>query len=103
MVLTQGNKLDSSDSGQSVTVVVQLSSGTLSISATLPNYFKNKVAGLFGNFNGDASNDFTFRNGTQLPSNSADRAFNAFALSWQVLRNETVFRYNETNAQPWGY
>ena len=61
------------------------------------------MAGLFGNFNGDRSNNFVFRNGTQLPSNSAERAFNALALSWQVLQNETVFRYNETNAQPWNY
>ena len=43
LILKNGQK-GNSDSGQSVAVVVQLSSDILSISVTLPIYFKNKVA-----------------------------------------------------------
>ena len=72
-------------------------------------YKKNKffpisqIAGLYGNFDGDSTNDYVFRNGTQLPSNTSSRSLFAFAMSWRVLQNETVFRYSESNAKPWGY
>ena len=44
LVLKQGSSNGNENSGQSVAVVVQLSSGILSISVTLPKSFKNKVA-----------------------------------------------------------
>lgn len=44
LMLKQGNSKDENDDGQSVAVVVQLSSGILSISVTLPTSFNEKVA-----------------------------------------------------------
>lgn len=62
-----------------------------------------QVSGLYGNFDGDSTNDYVFRNGTKLPSTSSNRAIFACAQSWRVNQNEAVFRYNEPNAQQWTY
>lgn len=59
---------------------------------------------MFGNFDKDSTNDYVLRNEVEaLPSNSSSRSLFAFASSWRVLQNETIFRYNESNAQTWAF
>lgn len=55
---------------------------------------QNGVDGLMGNFNGNTSDDFKMRNGTQLPGNSSERTLFEFGQSWAVLAtDESLFPY----------
>ncbi|CAJ0959451.1 unnamed protein product [Ranitomeya imitator] len=51
-------------------VEVRAISGFLSVSVLLPELFQNKTEGLLGVMNNDREDDFTMRNGTQLPSSA---------------------------------
>lgn len=53
----------------------------LTISATVPEKFKNVTKGLFGNFNGNPEDDFVFRDGTTIPGNSSEETIYGFGQS----------------------
>ena len=72
-----------------MTVNVQLSLGFLSMSLTIPNKYQSatyRTRGLYGNNDGDPSNDMTFPNGTLLPESAADREIFAMGESCKKTR-----------------
>lgn len=77
--------------------IVHVYSGILNVYASLPSSRADMIQGLFGNFNGDRTDDFAFRDGSQLngyPSfvqmyNGPD----SFAQSWRISPAESLFDY----------
>uniref|UniRef100_A0A914QCC9 Uncharacterized protein n=1 Tax=Panagrolaimus davidi TaxID=227884 RepID=A0A914QCC9_9BILA len=56
--------------------------------------WKSKTAGLFGNFNGNKSDDLTSKNGTILdPNSSLQEIHENFGLSWAVTPQTSLFTY----------
>ena len=63
------------------------------VEVTVSDSYRNVLAGLFGNFNGDSTDDLTAENGTVWTANSSQhfgsfesrRAYNEFGKSWAVL------------------
>ena len=60
---------------------VALRTGFLSFLGKMPLEFMGKQRGLLGNFDGNASNDFIFPNGTMLPVNASDRELHYYGQS----------------------
>ena len=63
---------------------VALRTGFLSFLGKMPLEFMGKLRGLLGNFDGNASNDFIFPNGTMLPVNSSDRQLHYYGQSCKL-------------------
>ena len=64
-----------------VAVDVNLRVGLLSFVVRLPDQFMGQARGLLGNFDGNATNDFVYRNGTMIPNSSSDREIHGFGQS----------------------
>ena len=47
----------------------------------VPPQLQNQTKGLLGNFDGDGTNDFIFRNGSVISGNSSERELFPFAQS----------------------
>ena len=58
---------------------------------TLGDSRKGKVAGIFGNFDGNSQNDLMLSNGTPI---SADSLFPKFADSWRITQASSLFFYD---------
>lgn len=67
----------------------------LSQEVTVPRTYQWFASGLLGNFNGDASDDFGFRNGSMIDEDSSDRAVFSFGQSWMTTAEESVFVYKK--------
>ncbi|XP_025078086.1 uncharacterized protein LOC112554507 isoform X2 [Pomacea canaliculata] len=60
----------------------------------IPNKFSSLPKGMFGNFNGNISDDFVLPNGDTLGNNLTEREiFNKFSPKWFVTKNDTVMHY----------
>ena len=60
----------------------------------IPSSFAGQVSGLLGNADGDTSNEFALRDGTQLDARpSATQLHTTFADSWRVTNEESLFTY----------
>ena len=68
-----------------VSMTVSSSFGLLSFVATVPQEFEGNATGLLGNFNGDSSDDFLFRNGTMLEDSPPDRLIHEFGQSCEPV------------------
>ena len=56
------------------------------------------MQGLLGNNDGDPTNDFALRNGTQLPNNlTAQEIHNTYGESWRVQPEESLFENSAPN------
>ncbi|XP_069816831.1 sushi domain-containing protein 2 [Dendropsophus ebraccatus] len=75
-------------------VEVRAVKGFLSVSILLPEIFLNKTQGLLGVMNGDREDDFTFRNGTQLPSSAEPEDIFSFGADWAVTNETSLFEYD---------
>ena len=64
-----------------VAVDVNLRVGLLSFVVKLPDQFMGQAKGLLGNLDGNATNDFVYRNGTMIPDSSSDREIHGFGQS----------------------
>ena len=53
----------------------------LNIRVYLPTLYNGFLSGLFGNFNGNISDDFVFRNGTILNDSASDAEIHVFCQS----------------------
>ena len=53
----------------------------LSVRVNLPSAFGGLTTGLFGNFNGNISDEFIFRNGTMLSNQATDAEVHEFSQS----------------------
>ena len=73
-----------------VAVDVNLQVGLLSFIVRLPQQFLGQARGLLGNLDGNATNDFVYRNGTMIPDSSSDREIHGFG---QSCKNHNLFLY----------
>ena len=66
-----------------VVINVTLRVGVLSFVVMIPQDILNAtdIRGLFGNSDGDKTNEFVYRNGTMLPDDSSDRILHTFGQS----------------------
>ena len=64
-----------------ISVEITAQVGLLSFVVTLPQQFMMDARGLLGNFDGNSTNDFIFRNGTMIPDSSTDREIHNFGQS----------------------
>ena len=62
-------------------ITVMLYAGYLNIRVQLSSYYAGFVMGLLGNYNGNASDEFVFQNGTVLDDSASDREIHQFAQS----------------------
>ena len=69
--------------GASLNVTIQ--TGVLSFVILLPQKFRNSTKGLLGNFDGDKTNDYIYRNGTMLSINTTDRILHTFGQSCNYI------------------
>ncbi|XP_045193379.2 uncharacterized protein LOC123549396 [Mercenaria mercenaria] len=78
-----------------ITVNVDISLELLDASLTIPQHFRvnHTSAGLFGNDDGNPTNDFGFQNGTILPSNITEREIFAYAETWRTTPATSRFQY----------
>ncbi|XP_069475274.1 uncharacterized protein [Ambystoma mexicanum] len=91
-----------SPSGHNVTVMFPSGAGVevrdmghfLSISVLLPKEFQNDTQGLMGVLNGYPDDDFTFRNGTVLPSDASPEQLFGFGADWSVTEETSLFTYD---------
>ena len=70
-------------SGVSVEVTLQV--GLLAFNVRLPEEFMMEGRGLLGNFDGNKSNEFVYRNGTMIPDSSSDREIHNFGQSCEDI------------------
>lgn len=63
---------------------ISIQVGVLSFVVLLPDEFRNRTSGLLGNFDGDTTNDYIYRNGTVLPFSTSDRVLHTFGQSCNV-------------------
>ena len=64
-----------------ISVEVKLQVGLLSFIVRLPQHFMGLARGLLGNMDGNATNEFVYRNGTMIPDSSSDREIHNFGQS----------------------
>ena len=64
-----------------VSIEITAQVGLLSFVVTLPEQFMMDARGLLGNFDGNSTNEFVFRNGTMIPDSSTDRQIHNFGQS----------------------
>ena len=68
-----------------IRVEVSIRFGLLSFVVMLPEEFRNQTRGLMGNFDGNTTNEFVFRDGVMIPDNSSDRQIHNFGQSCEYL------------------
>ncbi|KAK3590313.1 hypothetical protein CHS0354_034248 [Potamilus streckersoni] len=76
-----------------IAFTVGVSVNMLNIDVLIPNKFNNMTAGLLGNFDGDPTNDFQFRNGTVLSGIIREKDIFEFGKNWAVHPNQSAFWY----------
>lgn len=67
------------ESGISVEVTLEL--GVLSFVLAIPREFEGNSTGLLGNFDGNETNDFVYRDGTMISNDATDREIHNFGQS----------------------
>ncbi|KAM5193400.1 sushi domain-containing protein 2 isoform 2-T2 [Mantella aurantiaca] len=75
-------------------VEVRGEGGFISINTLLPLEFMNQTEGLMGKMNNDATDDFTFRNGTSLSTNAKPEELFQLGANWQVTSDSSLFTYD---------
>jgi hypothetical protein len=88
------NRIESTFSN-GISITVTLLSGLLNVVAVLPQEFMGRTQGLLGNFNGNATDDFIYPNGTMLNNDASDRMIHDFGLTcklpWLQLGKSSLF------------
>ena len=64
-----------------VSINISLVAGIPNYVLTIPERYRNQSRGLLGNFNGNDTDDFVFRNGTLLRNNASDFEIHQFGQS----------------------
>ena len=75
-----------------IRIEVSIRVGLLSFVVILPEEFRTQARGLMGNFDGNSTNEFVFRDGTMISDNSSDRQIHNFGQSCECLYACTVFK-----------
>ena len=68
-------------------VAVKLKGGMLSFIVKLSETFRGKAQGLLGNFDGDSTNEFVYKNRTRISESSTDREIHNFGQSCEKHLN----------------
>ena len=69
---------------------MSVSGGIPTAVASLPEDFQNLTEGLQGNYNGDDTDDFIFRNGTMLSNDANEQIIFEFGQSCKSLLSATA-------------
>ena len=69
------------NSARGVSVTIRVIEGIPNYVLTLTQRYGNQTSGLLGNFNGDDTDDFVFRNGTRLGNDASDSEIHQFGQS----------------------
>ena len=64
-----------------VSIIISVAAGIPDFVLTIPQQYRNQSRGLLGNFNGNDTDDFVFRNGTLLRNNASDFEIHQFGQS----------------------
>ena len=64
-----------------VGITINATAGLLAYTLEVPSSFEGTTSGLLGNYNGNDSDEFVFRNGTIIPNSSSDREIHQFGQS----------------------
>lgn len=72
------------NNGLAVTISVSLM-GMMNIVVNLPLEYDSQTQGLMGNFNGNSTDDFIFRNGSMLDDGVSDRIIHSFGQTCESL------------------
>ena len=73
-----------------VSVEVSLRVGLMSFVVKLPDEFMMDARGLLGNFDGNSTNEFVFRDGRMIPDSSTDREIHNFGQSCELFHINTL-------------
>ena len=73
-----------------VSLSVSASFGIMSFVTTVPQEMQGSVTGLLGNFNGDSTDDLSYRNGTMLDRNSTDRMIHELGQTCKCVSNYSI-------------
>ncbi|XP_069070569.1 uncharacterized protein [Pleurodeles waltl] len=96
-----------SNSGKNVTVMFSSGAGVevrgmgkfLSVMVLLPEKFLNDTEGLLGVMNGNPEDDFTFRNGTLLPTSASPEELYRLGADWAITNETTLFTYDSLSLE----
>ncbi|XP_062890494.1 sushi domain-containing protein 2 [Mobula hypostoma] len=75
-------------------VEAQMRGSILSISILLLDTFTNQTEGLLGVMNDNRDDDFTFRNGSDLPADASQENLYEFGASWAIENKSSLFTYD---------
>ena len=64
-----------------VGIQINITAGFLVYTLETPSSFEGTTSGLLGNYNGDDSDEFVFRNGTMISNSSSDAMIHQFGQS----------------------
>ncbi|XP_065884099.1 mucin-like protein isoform X2 [Dysidea avara] len=76
-----------------VGITINVTAGLLVYTLEVPPSLEGTTSGLLGNYNGNNSDEFVFRNGTMISNSSPDAVIHQFGQSWQVTGAESLFTY----------
>ena len=84
-----------------IVVRIDTESSYSNVMLDLPPRYRGRVNGLYGNFDGDAANDFLNVDGTVMVAPSVGAIYKAFTTVWAVPVQESLFDYDATHT--WAY
>ncbi len=84
----------SNSSGGTASMEVTLRTSSLNYELVMPSQYWESVEGLFGDFDGDTSNDLQLRGGLGLAQPvSTQTLYGLYADSWRITASESLFDY----------
>ncbi|XP_041453734.1 sushi domain-containing protein 2-like isoform X2 [Lytechinus variegatus] len=82
------------DQGIAIMLEKPFGSTAMSVRIYIPSTLKEKVIGLLGTWNDDATDDFTIPSGRSITGNSPENLHKYFGQEWNVDPSESLFRYD---------
>ena len=73
-----------------VSINISVVAGIPNYVLTVPEQYRNQSRGLLGNFNGNDTDDFVFRNGTLLRNDASDFEIHQFGQSCKQIMSHSV-------------
>lgn len=73
-----------------VSINISVVAGIPDYVLTVPEQYRNQSRGLLGNFNGNDTDDFVFRNGTLLRNDASDFEIHQFGQSCKQIMSHSV-------------
>lgn len=74
-----------------VKIDVTLDEGVIGVGVAIMSDLEGRVKGLYGNYDGDPTNDFQGSDGTNYDASSTDKDLFGFGESWRVASSDSLF------------